>query len=892
MRFDRLSAAARVIWAKSGDPAGHGLLAHMLDVGAVAERILVREPPSTLTRAATAFGLPQNAAARTIATWVGLHDIGKGIPGFQNKWPQGRAADEAAGLAFPPHTLTADLHDLGSAYELRSLLRTACGELAPAIANAVAAHHGHFFNSRQISTARRPGEPEAWVSARAEIFLAYVATLAPTDSMLEQAASPGLPMLAWLAGLTSVSDWIGSNTDWFSATERHDTLIGHHAKALDLADTALDAIGWPQYQTLFQGGGETGELIARIVGQPGLSARPLQTAADELLQSANQPVLLIVEAPMGEGKTELALLAHLRLQARLGHRGLYLALPTQATGNAMFDRALIFLRAFGHDQAHDLQLAHGGALLDERLVELRGIHGAAGDHVRSSGWFSQRKRPLLSPYGVGTIDQALFATLNVKHHFVRLWGLSNRVVVLDEVHAYDTYTGGLIEALLRWLKALGCSVVLMSATLPRRKREALLQSWGVSASLAPDLTYPRLLMATGGQVLGKTYAAREQAPIELAALAEDLQGIAEIAARLLKQGGCGAVVVNTVDRAQKLYLALKAMVDEPQTLMLFHARYPADERNARELAVLNVFGKTAQRPTRALLIATQVVEQSLDIDFDFLISDLAPVDLLLQRAGRLHRHQRERPPAHQQARLLVAGLLAQRLPELKETAWGVIYDPYILCRTWAFSSRESEWRLPQDIDRLVQTVYGDDELPAHLDAAAADFINGTAYGEYRARLQTEAQFARNAAVNADDEPQNAYAGKPGSEEGSGLGASNQTRLGDDSVTVLPVHVLPDGWRLHPDDLPFDPAHKPGPVLARRMLARQLRLSRKAVVKALLAEEPPSGFQDHPWLRDVRPLRLQDGAMAIGSLHVKLDPELGIVYSTDPAPPPSSPEPSP
>ena len=344
------------------------------------------------------------------------------------------------------------------------------------------------------------------------------------------------------------------------------------------------------------------------------------------------------------------------------------------------------------------------------------------------------------------------------------------------------------------------------------------------------------------------------------------------------------MVVNTVDRAQKLYLALKVMVDEPHALMLFHARYPADERNARELAVLNVFGKTAQRPTRALLIATQVVEQSLDIDFDFLISDLAPVDLLLQRAGRLHRHQRERPPAHQQARLLVAGLLAQRLPELKETAWGVIYDPYILCRTWAFSSRESEWRLPQDIDRLVQTVYGDDELPAHLDAAAADFINGTAYGEYRARLQTEAQFARNAAVNADDEPQNAYAGKPGSEEGSGLGASNQTRLGDDSVTVLPVHVSPDGWRLHPGDLPFNPANKPDFGLARRMLARQLRLSRKAVVKALLATEPPRGFQDHPWLRDVRPLQLQDGAMTIGNLKLVLDPELGIVYRSDEAPP--------
>ena len=883
MRFDGLSTAARAVWAKSGDPAGHGLLAHMLDVAAVAERLLLREPPASLLRAAAAFDLPEGSASRIIAACVGLHDIGKSIAGFQAKWPQGRVADEAAGLAFSPRLLAANQHDLASAYELRRLLQPHFGDLAPALAGAVAAHHGHFFDSPQIASARRPDEPAAWAEARAEIFSNYMATLLPDRTAAPLCAGtepPGLPTLAWLAGLTSVADWIGSNTDWFPLGERAASLVDHHALSLQLADAALDAIGWPPHQALQPGAAHTDELIARIVGQPGLTARPLQTAADDLLQSADAPVLLIVEAPMGEGKTELALLAHLRLQARLGHRGLYLALPTQATGNAMFDRTLVFLRAFGAGQRLDLQLAHGGALLDDRLIELRGIHGETGDSVRSSAWFSQRKRPLLSPYGVGTIDQALFATLNVKHHFVRLWGLSNRVVVLDEVHAYDTYTGGLIEALLRWLTALGCSVVLMSATLPRRKRDALLQSWGASAAAAPELPYPRLLMVCGDQVLGQTCASRQQAPIALAALGEDLEGIAALAARLLAQGGCGAVVVNTVDRAQKLYLALQAMVAQPQQLMLFHARFPANERSAHEQAVLAVFGKHAARPSHALLVATQVVEQSLDIDFDFLISDLAPVDLLLQRAGRLHRHERQRPPTHQQARLTVAGLLPERLPELKQTAWGVIYDPYILCRTWAFASRESEWRLPQDIDRLVQTVYGDDELPENLDAEALAFIEVAAYGIHRAKLKTEALFALSAAVNAHAEPQDAYVGKPGSEEGSGLGASNQTRLGDDSVTVLPVHVAADGWRLQPGDPPFDPALKPGPALARRMLARQLRLSRKAVVKALLAQEPPQGFQEHPWLRDVRPLCLQGGVLTLGKLQVLLDPELGIVYRKD------------
>ncbi len=883
MRFDGLTPAARAIWAKSGDPAGHGLLAHMLDVAAVAERLLQREPPTLLLHVLAELGLPAGHGHRAIAACVGLHDIGKAIPGFQAKWPEGRAADEHAGLVFPNRLLDADQHDLAGVALLRHFLKPYLGTASAAVAGAVTAHHGHFFDAVQVSNARRPGEPAAWSDARTEIFTHYAATLLVGMDELparDADAGPGLPALAWLAGLTSVADWIGSNPDWFPPAERAATFAEHHARALQLADTALDAIGWQPHQVLLTQTASTDDLVARTVGQTGVFARPLQIAADALLKSADRPVLLIVEAPMGEGKTELAFLAHLRLQARLGHRGLYMALPTQATGNAMFDRTLAFLRAFNTGLPLDVQLAHGGAMLDDRLVELRGIHGEPGASVQSSAWFSQRKRPLLSPYGVGTIDQALFATLNVKHHFVRLWGLANRVVVLDEVHAYDTYTGGLIEALLAWLQALGCSVVLMSATLPHAKRGALLKSWGSQATSVPHLPYPRLLMAHGDQIQGLACTSRPQAPIALTALAEDLQGIAATAARLLAQGGCGAVVVNTVDRAQQLYQALKTIVDQPAQVMLFHARFPADERSAHEQAVLAVFGKQAVRPSHALLVATQVVEQSLDIDFDFLISDLAPVDLLLQRAGRLHRHTRERPAAHQQARLVVAGLLPERLPELKQTAWGVIYDPFILCRTWALVSRERTWTLPQDIDRLVQAVYGDDELPADIDAEALAFIEQEAYGIHRAKLQTEALFARNAAVNAHAAPQDAYVGKPGSEEGSGLGASNQTRLGDDSVTVLPVHVAPDGWRLHLDNPPFDPAVKPGPALARQMLARQLRLGRKAVVKALIGQSPPQGFQDHPWLRDVRPLCLQNGALLLGKLQVRLDPELGIVYRKD------------
>ena len=878
-RFSELSAAAVAIWAKSGEPNGHGLLAHVLDVAAVAERLLARESPATLAWAASVFGLSIETASRALAALVGLHDIGKAIPGFQAKWPEGKQADMAAGLPFNSALEQHHLHDIASAVELAKLLPQFVGSpgRARALAGAVAAHHGYVFDSGLLEKARRPGEPSAWVDVRQEIFDAYWRTLQPA---VAGATTPELPVLTWLAGLTSVSDWIGSNTDWFKPCQRDDNLVQHHACALTLADIALDEIGWPQHGALLRRDSSTDDLVATIVGDASLSARPLQSAGDRLLRTVAEPVLLIVEAPMGEGKTELAFLAHLRLQAALGHRGLYIGLPTQATGNAMFDRTLAFLRAFGHESRLDIQLAHGGAALqDERLVALRGIHGVDGDTVRSSAWFSQRRRPLLSPYGVGTIDQVLLAGLNVKHHFVRLWGLANRVVVLDEIHAYDTYTSTLIEGVLRWLKALRCSVVLMSATLPRSKRDGLLAAWGASSAAALDLPYPRVLIADGALPRGEHFSSRPQASIELAGVEEDLDRIADLAASLARCGGCGAVVVNTVDRAQQLYLRLRDRLAGLLEPMLFHARFPADERSLRERAVLATFGRDAARPSAALLIATQVVEQSLDIDFDFLISDLAPVDLLLQRAGRLHRHERERPAAHREPRLVVAGLLADRAPDLKTTAWGAIYDEWILYRTWAITSRELRWQLPRDIDRMVQLVYEGGELPPGLAPDVVRLIEGRAEGHHLAETQHERQLGRNAILEARAEFEDAYSGKPrGSDEGDFPGVRNVTRLGPESLIVVPVHVVGDRWRVALDGDSFDPGKAIASSTAQQLVARQVRLSRRELVRALKTEPQSVAFSEHPWLKHCVAMPLVDGVCVLNSLTVTLDPQLGIVYS--------------
>lgn len=784
-RFSHLTPAARRLWAKSGEAPGHGLLAHLLDVAAVAEVLLEHEPPATLEHFARQFGLPVPAFARHAAALAGLHDFGKAIPGFQDKWPEGRQADEALGLPFPPRSLSVAEHACASAALLWEHLS---GLGIPHLLwirhalQAISAHHGYHFNQPEFNRARPPFEPAAWAEARREIFAAYWAVLAPQG--IPQVEALSLPAVQWLAGLTSVADWIGSNPDWFPQGERQDSLADYHADACRRAGRALAAIGWSRSAVLLREAATVDQLIGRIVQRPESSARPLKREADRLLDGVRGPALLLVEAPMGEGKTELAFLAHLRLQAVNRHRGLYVALPTQATGNALFRRALSFLRAFAGDAALDMQLVHGGAALSDDVRRLHDIHGAPGESVTSSAWFSQRRRPLLSPYGVGTVDQALFAALNVKHHFVRLWGLANRVVVLDEVHAYDSYTGGLIEALLRWLKALGSSVVLMSATLPAQRRAALLRAWGVADEDAPVPAYPRLLLADERGLQGATCASRPLPSIRLQAVGAELDSLADCALACLRGGGCGALIVNTVDRAQTLYLGLRERLGDSARLLLFHARFPADQRGEREREVLAAFGVDGERPAGALLIATQVAEQSLDIDFDFMLSDLAPVDLLLQRAGRLHRHRRTRPAAHAEARLFVAGLAPERLPDLKGTGWEYVYDPYILGRTWALLSREAELQLPQDIDRLVQAVYGEAGLPADLAEPDRAFIEDEAYGSHLGKRQTE---------------------------------------------------------------------------------------------QMQAVEAPRAFAEHPLLRHLKPLPLEQGCLTLGRLRVRLDDELGLVY---------------
>lgn len=443
-----MNKALTNIWAKAsknGEARWHPLILHMLDVAASADAILAREPESTRKRMAAILGLDWENARAWILLLIACHDLGKACPGFQFKWEGALELLVLTKLWLPGSPNRGINHAFVSQIALAKLLgeRGWPMELAELVADAVGCHHGERASPNTLfyleGDERAIGRDD-WAQARQALVAALAEVLKPEKVPVKQTLSG--PDFMLLAGLTSFSDWIGSNEDWFpfGTREECEDLNGWFVKRRDNADQAMNAIGWEPRAPLALEHKTFNDVF-------GFAARPLQQAVADALRDLNEPAILLIEAPMGEGKTEAAFFAHLELQRRLGHRGLYVALPTKATGNAMFKRTLKFIRRQGSNRKLDLQLLHGATLLNETFEYLRlvGIHDAAtGGEIRAGEWFTHKKRALLSEYGVGTVDQALLSILPVRHNFVRLWGLANRVVVFDEIHAYDAYTGTIL----------------------------------------------------------------------------------------------------------------------------------------------------------------------------------------------------------------------------------------------------------------------------------------------------------------------------------------------------------------------------------------------------------------------------------------------------------------
>ncbi|MGW8527558.1 CRISPR-associated helicase Cas3' [Nocardiopsis sp. NPDC055824] len=887
-----LSPAARAVWAKH-DFESDGWLPlhrHMADSAAVADKLWDEWLPAQV-RDHVSAALPQGPDdARLLAVWLAAtHDIGKATPAFACQVEHLADDMRAHGLEMPLQKQMPDRnlapHGIAGQLILRDWLVDHHGwnpRDTHQLTIVAGGHHGVQPGysaiaelDRHPQLLRTPGHETAWSTAQTEL-LDTAARITGVDARLSDWKSLKLPQTVQvlLSALVIVADWIASNPDFFPY------FPGERSTDPERTREAWRLLDLPQQWKAEKPEGTAAELFSERFDLPeGATVRPVQEQAVEAARQMSGPGLMIVEAPMGEGKTEAALAVAEIFAARSGAGGCFVALPTMATSNAMFERYLTWLERLPGmpKEAASVFLAHSKAHLNEEFTQLMGggrrlasdIDRDAGESGSGTGrrapaaltahrWLRGRKKGMLSSFAVGTVDQLLFTGLKSKHLALRHLAMAGKVVVIDEAHAYDTYMNAYLDRALSWLGRYGVPVVVLSATLPARRRRELAEAYtGTSGEGYDEVgkarAYPLITTAeTGAAPRLHTPAASGRATdVVVEPLADDLDVLTTRLEEALTDGGCALVVRNTVARVHEAAAHLRAHFGD-DTVTVTHSRFLALDRAANDDALVADYGPPArvadlggERPARHIVVASQVVEQSLDVDFDLLVTDLAPVDLILQRMGRLHRHPRgqdqsDRPERVRRARCLVTGVDWGEAPPTPVRGSRTVYGEYALLRALAVLRTRLEAepadagtartvRLPDDISPLVQDAYGDGSIaPDTWDEAMAQALR--AHETEQARKGEKAQT---------------FLLKPAARDGraligwieAGVGDAEDTQAGKaqvrdtrDSLEVLVARRSADGtvttvpWLADERgglDLPTDSA--PPPASARALAASALRL---------------------------------------------------------------------
>lgn len=778
-------------WGKAdekyvGAISWHPLAYHCLDVSSVAVAWWDASPTIQRTFLAS-FNYPDSQQLRAWMTFfVALHDLGKFDVRFQLKAPEALAAAWRP-LAKRDHGLSliditgfdhgwAGMAWANQEYQQWGKRDDADREIwerwQPWLA-AVTGHHGDFYAPSM------PGlildTDEAIIDhdhdARSEfVTMLSCLFLEPARLSLHDAPPACSPSAqSWLAGFCAVCDWIGSNTEVFAYQ-------GPNAALADYFDTRIREIRGNNVLHRFGLLGKaTAYKCVSALLKANESPRGIQVEVDNLPAI---PGLTLLEAPTGSGKTEAALAYAWRLLDHGVADSIVFALPTQATANAMLARVEAFAaQVFG---SANIVLAHGKRNFNEAFQRLAlsgqrtTAQGKTEAAAQCAAWLaSSRKRVFLGQIGVCTVDQVLLSVLPVRHKFVRGFGLNKSVLIVDEVHAYDAYMHGLLGEVLRRQKATGGSVILLSATLPAGVRAKLLGAWGSSGM--NEAPYPALWHTTQGMAACITVpdnqrpAHREVAIecLKLPGAFPDDAVIGRIIAAA-ESGALVAVVTNLADDAQRLARLLRGKTKKD--VDVFHARYRFMDRLHKEKVVLDNYGRNAPRNEGRILVATQVVEQSLDLDFDWMLTQICPVDLLFQRLGRLHRHQREhRPHKFEPPHCTILSVEADDYG-LHKLIYG---NTRVLWRTEQLLTGQAKIVFPEAYRDWIEQVYQRDDWADEPEAIALayDVFSALQQGREADALQLTTMTVR--AFRDEDSR-----------------VTGLTRDGEMNLTVLPIQ--PDG----------------------------------------------------------------------------------------------------
>lgn len=902
------------MWGKErGLPTVYPLICHLLDTAAIAGGLWdIVLTPQIRERLAEQTGTTPSQCRELLCFWSGLHDIGKITPPFQAMAPeQYRQINRDVAYSAEPNAEQEQLrHDLASHWALTEIFAElgypqdlpVARSTHHQLAQLLGGHHGCFHEALAGKKLRNPA---AWVpglgmSGWAEQRRAHTEVIRSLTRVTQVPKEP-LPaeVSVIFAGLVIIADWLASQEhviapriptgEWRgSETE----LAAHWKSALaqvpDVVRAAkLGAARFPQER-----------FADQFPFQPNDLQADLETGLPSL---ATGPGLLLVTAPTGDGKTEAALHAATIMARAAGASGLYFALPTMATADAMYLRVRDFAEQnIAGDKA--LTLLHSMAWLSSAYseqfdtFEKSAVVSDRASGVEAGSWLRGYNRGLVAPLGTGTIDYPLTAVLPVRYNVLRLLGLASKVFVVDEAHAYGPWMHSLLVRLLEWLGAMRAPVVLLSATLTGRAASSLVEAyrrgcghheraevepcypgWLYVDAVSGAVSQPRKVSSSRKRTLSVDVesvrwdvAENHEAPVEPGTRREALLRHLKPA---VQQGGCVLICCTTVAEAQRTYRFLQAQFPDlaaaDDELLLLHSRYPAWRREELTSLCEEKFGKPrpndppGRRPTRAILVATQVVEQSLDLDFDLLITDLAPMAQLLQRAGRAWRHEREsRPPwVGDSPRLVVVEPVKSGEDLAPPRTWGNVYDTSLLLRTsQLLRDRGSRIAVPDSVQTLIDEVYADDFGDRLAEAAQRELDRHDA--EREADAMAQEHLARMTTIPS---PYDVTANVNLAPISSGIygpvdPALLTTRLGADSERVVCAFAQPDG------SVTFDPqGTSPLPGMAggpitRSQMAQVMRhttpLPGQWLVGRDAEHEPPESWSRFSTLSSLALLRLR------------------------------------
>ena len=677
------------IWAKTAPKKS--LIDHMLETGIVTECLIDADGMyrPVLSRLSEITGCDNNKLSAKIVFICAIHDIGKAHPIFQ-----GRDAETLEILRrknlnqasfdtrFRHEQYGANIFDRLSAEDVDI-------KNSDIISQIIRMHHQkEQKKNSDIDIIKIDDKEKAkkWRHIQKEIY-DYIKNVFHFDNLnlinKNISKSELFVVQNAILGIMITSDWIASNNYVFD---------NQPYKNIDefLKSRKLQALKFLNNEGMIR---QQIPVMQDFKSAFGFNGRPVQNDVEKIVHK-NDIKCMLIESDCGSGKTEAALYAAAVLGNRSGLSGIYMGLPTGVSAEAIQNRVDEFLTSHG---------MRNTKLYTSKSMLLR-------EPDKKPIWTDISRQRLLTSSAVGTVDQVMTVARLARFESVRMNGLASKVLIIDEIHAYDTYMLAVIRGLLMICGELGVPVIMLSATLPISTKKGLL---GVVGNRDMELHngYPMISYVTkDGDVyeqVSNQYMPDKKISCELLPILNDNDKIARYAVDAVKDGGCECVIMNTVADAICVYDKIKKSKKSDCKIILYHSRMTINARDETSREILTMCGKDrTKRPERVIIVGTQVLEQSLDIDVDYMITTICPIDLLFQRIGRYHRHG---DAGTIRERVVVANTVQVLIPSDLSSYGGTeyVYEKCYLDATInAIQEHNGHLLIPSGMPDMINYVYG------------------------------------------------------------------------------------------------------------------------------------------------------------------------------------------